>query len=598
MYVFQLPSTFSNQFTSSHFSLSTVEEKYGKDIKLNPKKRAREDTDDDDDDESSSSSEDEDDNAILATETIDNQIQATIAKIRAKDPSIYDGKTPFYDPIEATAPAPEKEEKPMFLRDYHRENLLSGHTGGEDDEDEEPRTFAQQQEDLKRTVVKEMHAAADVDASDDDDDAFIVRKSKPEPTSAEKSSSKKPTSDLPDPKTADPNNPDDYLQKFLASRAWVKNSSGYVPIESDDSESDAAADDFEYNFNMRFEDPNAAERAKLATYARGTVAEQTVRREEKSRRKKAREEKRKRKEEQKAREEEEKRRLRKLKTEEMMEKVKKIKEAAGLQNLDEEMELEMFHKLMEKDFSDEEWEKWMEERFNEEYYGQEDPMKKPEFDDDIDINDIVPDFSGDEVDEEDDAEAPAEEADEDMPDADDESDEDLAKKPKSKKKTKKDILREKADKKAKDRQLRRKLERFVEDNFDVDEAVGTKKSAFRYRETTPETFGLSALDILAAPDAELNKFAGLKKYAAFRDNEKKERDRKQLSKKKRVKQWRYETFGDGEGVKMPADWKPEGLVKKSDGGDGERKEAVAGEVDIKEGEKKKRRKKKSKTSKA
>ena len=46
-----------------------------------------------------------------------------------------------------------------------------------------------------------------------------------------------------------------------------------------------------------------------------------------------------------------------------------------------------------------------------------------------------------------------------------------------------------------------------------------------------------------ASDAQLNAFAGLKKLATFRDEDKKARDRKVLGKKARVKKWRRETFG-------------------------------------------------------
>jgi protein KRI1 len=101
------------------------------------------------------------------------------------------------------------------------------------------------------------------------------------------------------------------------------------------------------------------------------------------------------------------------------------------------------------------------------------------------------------------------------------------------------------------------------------------------------------LDILAADDADLNSYAGLKKYATFRDKEKKKRDKKRYAKKKLLKQWRREVFGDPNGVQMPADWKPEGFVKKE-----AKAEAEAGKVDIKESgggdRKKKRKKRKSK----
>lgn len=439
MYVRRRP-----QCESSILTVSLVEEKFAKQNEYS-------ETDDD------SSSEDEDDIGVLATETLDSEIFATLNAIKNKDPRVYDGKSSFYTPIDPDAPVEdsddeEKAVKPMFLRDYHRENLLAGNTG-EDLEEDAPATFVQQQAHLKRSVVQEMHTAAD--AEGEDDDGFLVRKS------TEKKSSKR--SDLPDPALAD-KDPEEFLNKFLASRAWTKSSGGaaYVPIESDDSEDEDIAEQYEAIYNRRFEDPDAAARAKLVSYGRDAISENTVRRDEKSRRKKAREEKRRKKEEAKAQLEMEKGRLKKLKTEELMEKFKLIKEAAELEG-DEETEAEVLHKLLEGDFSDKEWDAWMQERFGDKYYEDDGRPKKPTFDDDININDIVPDFVDDVEGE--DEETDSEVEDEEMADAGANDDEE------PKKKSKKEIVREKQEKKSKDKSTRRKFERFVEDNFDFDAEV-------------------------------------------------------------------------------------------------------------------------------
>lgn len=96
---------------------------------------------------------------------------------------------------------------------------------------------------------------------------------------------------------------------------------------------------------------------------------------------------------------------------------------------------------------------------------------------------------------------------------------------------------------------------------------------------------------MAADDADLNAYAGLKKYAAFRDEDKKKKDKKRYGKKKLLKQWRKDTFGSAEGVQMPANWKPEGLIARKV------EETVSGKLDIKEsgdGERKKKRRRKTK----
>ncbi|KAG9626048.1 hypothetical protein KCU64_g18962, partial [Aureobasidium melanogenum] len=70
---------------------------------------------------------------------------------------------------------------------------------------------------------------------------------------------------------------------------------------------------------------------------------------------------------------------------------------------------------------------------------------------------------------------------------------------------------------------------------------------FRYRETSPTSFGLTARDILFADDTALNEYAGLKKLATWRNEDKKKKDKKKLGKKARLRQWRKETFGNEEG---------------------------------------------------
>lgn len=206
--------------------------------------------------------------------------------------------------------------------------------------------------------------------------------------------------------------------------------------------------------------------------------------------------------------------------------------------------------------------------------------KKPKWDDDIDITDLVPDFdegekpeislSGDEVDKE-------EEADSD----------DATAGSKAKKKSK---GQEKRDQKREARKERLRIEEAVDRNLDLDIHLlpgATKKNStqFRYRETSPQSFGLTARDILMADDSQLNQFAGLKKLASFRDPEKKRRDQKKLGKKARLRKWRQDTFGREDapdfswGEKRPA---------------AERGDETETKVDIREGEPKRKKRKRSK----
>jgi len=130
-----------------------------------------------------------------------------------------------------------------------------------------------------------------------------------------------------------------------------------VPIESDNSEKDAMADEYEVNYNLRFEDPDAVH-AKLVSYGRDVVSTNTVRREESE------------KEDERGKMPEEGRRKRwRKEAEEAQDRraygeIQADKGVAGLDEADEETEAAVLAKLLEGDFSDGEWE----ERFGNKYY--------------------------------------------------------------------------------------------------------------------------------------------------------------------------------------------------------------------------------------
>ena len=545
-----------------------MESKFGKTSALG--KRRDRDGDDDGSEDESSSDEEEDDNAELATEALDKEIFATLNAIRNKDPRVYDENATFYtaEDGDGKPAASDKKEKPMTLRDYHRENYLSGAALAEDDEDtsEAPKTYAQEQEDLKNSVVKEMHEKKD---DDDEEEDFLVRKSvtvpDPEPEAKPK----------PDVDAAE-EDPEKFLSNFMSSRAWIPSDRSQLhPFESEDEEENDRAEAFEEAYNFRFEDPNKINET-LKTHARDATNQQSVRREEKSSRKKHREAERLRKEEEKKQRESDKNRLRKLKVDELQEKVQQIKEIAGLRA--SKFTDEDWASFLDDAWDDKKWENEMQKRFGEDYYAEEEAAgsdgegegkskrpKKPTWDDDIDITDIVPDFDAEN-------EKPTlEQSDVEMDDDGESS-------------NKKSKAQEKREQKREARKEKLRIEEAADRNLDLDITLlpgATKKNStrFRYRETSPQSFGLSSRDILMADDTHLNKFAGLKKLAPFRDPEKKEKDRKKIGKKARVREWRKDTFGNEQGPEFTF------------GGDkAAAKEDTAGEqVDIREGGRKKRK---------
>ncbi|KAF2803154.1 Krr1-domain-containing protein [Mytilinidion resinicola] len=572
------------------------------------------------DSETDSESETEDDEGELATEELDAQITATLRAIRSKDPRVYDANYKFFTEDEDVEEKPAQDngsakEKPMTLKDYHTKNLLEGRLDDDAEDDAPIKTYAQEQEDARRELIKQMHDAAGSESEenennnddDDDDDGFLVRKHKKEPQAVAKEA--RPTITELDVKRAD-KDPDTYLSNFLAARAWVPGGdSRFQPLESDDEEEEARAEAFEAAYNLRFEDPSMSNE-KLRTHARDVAAKQSVRRDDKSGRRKARDAERTKKEEEKAERQREKAQLRKLKIEEMEEKVNRIRRTAGLSGRD--FKMEEWADVLDADFNSEQWDAEMRKRFGDSYYGADEALddsepenetstksktkkpKKPKWDDDIDIKDLIPDFKDDET-----TKPLFELSDEDAaPEADASAGASDSDAPKPKGLKKKERLAARAEAKKNARRDRRLIENLVDQNLEIDFALPASGSAssskqptrFRYRETSPTTFGLTPRDILLASDEQLNSFAGLKKMATFRDEARKKKDRKHLSKKARLRQWRMETFGDEDGPKGGF----ETLLGEEDGQEERRgKGAIEGAVEG--AKKKKRRHKKRKT---
>lgn len=527
-----------------------MEEKY---------KKEKNGEDQDDDDETSSSDETEDEEGFLATEDLDAQISATLQAIRTKDPRVYDKNVTFYQGGEEGegAKPKEKKEKPVYLQDYHRDKLMRGDAGASDDEDgAPPQTYAQEQDALQRSIISQMHGSGSGDDSDAESDDFVVKRKEPERVDSNgvhpsRAKSLKKT-DL-DVENAD-RDPETFLSNFMASRAWVpEEGSRWAAFESDDGDSDNndRAEAFEQAYNMRFEDPEKSNEV-LRSYARDITAARSVRREEKSARKRRRELEREKKEEERRERKEDKTRLRKLKLEEAEEKLRKVKQAAGA--VGKELKDEDWIKFLDEAWDDEKWEEEMNKRFGDDYYaidnedlasgveegdgeGMKKHLKKPKWDDDIDIKDIVPDF--------DDGEEKPQFTLSDQDNNGEDTDQDDESRPSKKRKTS-EHKRARLESQKKVRQERAKLEALVDSKLELTnhDLFSGPSSGFRYRETEPLSFGMTARDILLAPsDAHLNEYAGLKKLAHFRHPDKKLRDTQRLSKKKRLRQWRRDVFG-------------------------------------------------------
>lgn len=506
---------------------------------MSKKKQEPEEDSEDFNDDESSSDEDEDEFGDLITEDIEAGINKVLKVIDENPEVLLDKNTKFFGDIKAPFNNERNEKhKPIYLKDYHRLRLLATEKDGFDDDDDEEenedteKPYAIQQKEDKANIIAEINKATnsgDEDYSDDDDEDFFKKRKEQRTVEA---------IELPNPEK----DSSKFLEEYLNQKAWLPRTvdkktgelivPSYNDLVEDDEEFDENAEQFEQAYNFRFEDPNSAE---VMSYAR---SQNTIRREKESSRKRKRDAKKATQEVEEEKQEAELSRLKKKKATQIMDKLGKLK-----QQLTEDPDAEELAKIftddyLDGDFEGDEWDKRMRKVFDEEFYS-----KKPEK------------INGDEelADEEEgeNEEEQYDEEDEEIPNDGYYEEEEEETSGKSRNQLKKE---EKLKKKQEKKQLQEAAQRVVEENVNLlikEEGSNTLKKKleqpkFRYREVSPDSFGLTARDILLAEDQDLNQYVGLKKLAVYRDEEKKEKDRRRLGKKKRLKEWRMNVFNTKE----------------------------------------------------
>lgn len=479
-----------------------INQEYAKRFEHNKKREAehrkQEKEEVDDEEEESSSSEEEDDYGDLLTEDIDTGINEVLKTIRENPNELLNKDKNYFGEIPQEGELYHKtKQNSMNLRDYHRKNLLG--------QLEEKDTYAGQQEANKQELLNEIDEMDVDDEENEDDGDFMVKKDKP---AEEDNNEDDDKFQLPDYKE----NANEFLNQFISKKAWLPTKKESMELEDkdDDDEFDNIADTYEQAYNFRFEDPEATE---IVSYARN---QNTIRRAEESSRKRQREKK---KEVKKLEEKEQQQKVNKVKkqkTSEVMNKLEKLKKEVG-----DEIG-EMFNdEDFEGEFDDTEWDQRMKKLFNDDFYSKKEKL------------DGEPDEQASEH-----QETETRAAQEDNNDDDEEQ---------QMSKTKKRKLEKQKERQEK-QHIKQKAEEFVDKNIDlvIDESIKPNAS-FRYREVSPDTFGLTAKDILCADDKQLNSFVGLKKLAEYRDPESKKKDRRKYAKSKRVRGWRKEAFNNEQG---------------------------------------------------
>ncbi|KAM3162269.1 KRI1-like protein [Lachancea thermotolerans] len=501
----------------------------------------------------SSSSEEEDDYGELVTEEVESGINQVLEAIKNNDKKLFDPSVRFFeDPKSAAAKlAKARKEKPVYLKDYHRMNILSG-DALKDEDDEEMQTvdgkqsFVAQQKEEKDQLLEEIQDQfAEKEGSGDDSEDegdFLVKKA---PSKAQKVSD----TSLPNPEVDD----EKFLEAFVSKHAWIpKEGDREVNLdgpgmEEDDEEFDNAAEQFENAYNFRYEDPNAAE---IVSYARNQA---TLRRSTSNSRRRKRDEEKREKTAEKMEKEMAVQKKKKEKVNKLTDVLEQVRKEYGAE-IDEATVQKLTSTLLNGDFKDDQWDAVVSELFNEEYYNQE---GKPTWDEDDEImGDLYREGNKEEdADEDNNEEGETEEG-------------------PARKKSRRELKEEKRSKKKDKKKVSEMVETALEGNklALVDEVEEERKSRartkeeedvkFRYREVSPESFGLTNREIFEADDGALNDFIGLKKFAPYRAKELRAKDRRKVTKSRRMREWKKKVFGSEEGLKDDASSQIQSQEKK------------------------------------
>ncbi|TFK50846.1 hypothetical protein OE88DRAFT_1712769 [Heliocybe sulcata] len=542
--------------------LQKLKDKYGSDV-----------GDEDEEEEDSEEMESEDEDGEELTAAVDAAIFKTLARIKNKDPSIYDTtKSVFEEERKKTQGSKvssriskKDKSKPITIRKQALDSVLNPTSRSPS---LDPPTHVQEQKALRDETISAFHQG--LKEEDDEDDLLVPReKTKDEieeeeeeyreflqrevgdirqlvtiesedrvvdgADEDEKEHKKKKNKKNKKSKQGKEEEDQEFLMNYIYNRGWIDRSVKRLPTykeitekedkgagqrtaksEEDggeDSESGELDDEEFEEVNEQFETSyNFRFEEPDAATIKSYPRQLTglVRREE-STRKEARERRKERKEQEMLQKKEEIKRLKALKIKELRSKLEKIGKEGG-------KDVETTKALQELDL-DADWDPEEHERQMAEIYGRDEGAdgeafddEKPTWDDDIDIGDIAP-----------------------------EEDEEAQSSRKSKKKQKKkDKKKDEGDMvdgvdidamdaenvqyeddeewDGTEEMRKKKLEQYMDSlqEMDFNDMVGGMPTRFKYAPVASQNFGLSPAEILMATDQELNQYMGIKKLAPYR----------------------------------------------------------------------------------
>ncbi|BES95352.1 Protein KRI1 homolog [Nesidiocoris tenuis] len=495
-------------------------------------------SDKDSEDDTSSSSEEEE---PVLDESSDKNFFKTLSCLKKKDPIIYNPDVVFFpkddnaeESSSTSASSRRKVDKPIFLRDYEREQIIKAikkekSDGSSDDDDDhasavnskseldnEDLPYAVQQKSLKASLK----AALEESDSEDEGGLLKLKNKTSEEQQKEEEEYKawlkgakdgiedkateealKPLHDYWSKPDLDPN--EQFLRDYILNRRYLEEDEvGEDDGISEDGELLEMQEQFENDYNMRFENENKTEVKRFPR-----VIEGSLRRKDESRKAKRRE-KRERKLLEKGKRKEEISKNQKKKLLEFKEHIEKIKKLTGNDQLgfkDEEI-------FGDNDFDPEKHDAMMEKLYSDAFYAAEDDMEKPDF-----VTEDVEDWVGDD----DFEDAGPDNMDlEAVPSTSKKSRKETRSKRKRKEKKKADTAEDILDiaKPVFDPNVHGSVNKYIDEYYSMDceDFIEDIPCRFKYKQVIPNDYGLTVEEILAADDKELNKWVPARKITKLK----------------------------------------------------------------------------------
>ncbi|CAF2782593.1 unnamed protein product [Rotaria sp. Silwood2] len=480
--------------------------------------------------EDDSDEESEDENAQEWTDELEKEFLRCYSILKKHDPKIYDSNTTFFNASTSNDNNQinkKKKEKKMTLKDAEIQYAFAEAMNKDEDHNDNhiqtngKKSIIEEQEEIKKSIKNVL--------STTDDDVLLTKKIKTEAEKVKEEEAyiewlKGQKTELPDSSIKSDlkylhdywNDPslserDRFLRDFILNKMHLQHADdddddddetripSYDEIinqKEDDDEEFEKAEEFERKFNFRYQEPDSE---FLKRYPR--TIDDSVRRKD-DRRKLQRAEKKQRKEFERKQKLEEIKRLKNLKKKEIFDKMKRLKTVAG----DEDLPVNIDD--LDADFDPKEYDRRMQELFNDDYYQKgTDETDKPEIsDEELQVE------NWDNTEEEQVS----------KPVQSNTQEEQTTKKSKKKSKLRQAIAQTKPTFNPKEKSFEQYFNEYYK--LDCEDFIGDMPVRFQYRQVEPNNFGLTVEEILAAEDRELNAWCSLKKTSQYRSKDEELRD--------------------------------------------------------------------------